>query len=50
MYHRLRGRTGTWTPWSGLAGYGGAATFTGTALAITGRPDGTAHVAAIGAA
>ncbi|MET9605198.1 CehA/McbA family metallohydrolase [Streptomyces sp. NPDC006512] len=48
MYHCVRGRDGTWTPWGRLAGYAGAATFSGPALAITGMPDGSAQVLAIG--
>ncbi|MFF4324170.1 CehA/McbA family metallohydrolase [Streptomyces sp. NPDC001568] len=48
MYHRIRGRDGTWTAWGRLAGPGGAPTFSGPALAITGMPDGSAQVLAIG--
>ncbi|MFD9103633.1 CehA/McbA family metallohydrolase [Streptomyces virginiae] len=48
MYHCVRGRSGTWTPWGRLAGHNGAATFAGPALAITGMPDGSSQVLAIG--
>ncbi|MGW8781391.1 CehA/McbA family metallohydrolase [Streptomyces sp. NPDC055796] len=48
MYHCVRGRGGTWTPWGRLAGYNGAATFCGPALAIAGMPDGSSQVLAIG--
>ncbi|MFH9799195.1 MULTISPECIES: CehA/McbA family metallohydrolase [Streptomyces] len=48
MYHCVRGRSGTWTPWGRLAGHNGAATFAGPALAITGMSDGSSQVLAIG--
>ncbi|MCX5015288.1 CehA/McbA family metallohydrolase [Streptomyces sp. NBC_00555] len=48
MYHCVRGRSGTWTAWGRLAGYNGAPTFSGPALAITGMPDGSSQVLAIG--
>lgn len=48
MYHCVRGRSGTWTAWGRLAGYNGASTFSGPALAITGMPDGSSQVLAIG--
>ncbi len=48
MYHCVRGRDGTWTAWGRLAGYNGAPTFSGPALAITGLPDGSSQVLAIG--
>ncbi|MFE2474974.1 hypothetical protein [Streptomyces sp. NPDC059389] len=48
MYHCVRGRGGTWTPWRRLAGHDGATTFSGPALAITGMPDGSSQVLAIG--
>ncbi|MFF7297070.1 CehA/McbA family metallohydrolase [Streptomyces sp. NPDC008265] len=48
MYHCVRGRGGTWSPWGRLAGPGGAPSFSGPALAITGMPDGSSQVLAIG--
>ncbi|MFI1942377.1 CehA/McbA family metallohydrolase [Streptomyces virginiae] len=48
MYHCVRGRDGAWTAWGRLAGYDGAPTFSGPALAITGMPDGSSQVLAIG--
>ncbi|QES51799.1 hypothetical protein DEJ50_32050 [Streptomyces venezuelae] len=48
MYHCTRGRDGAWTAWRRLAGYHGAPTFSGPALAITGMPDGSSQVLAIG--
>ncbi|MEU7011156.1 CehA/McbA family metallohydrolase [Streptomyces sp. NPDC046332] len=48
MYHCVRGRDGVWTAWGRLAGYGGASSFAGPALAITGMPDGSSQVLAIG--
>ncbi|MFG2771086.1 CehA/McbA family metallohydrolase [Streptomyces sp. NPDC048350] len=48
MYHCVRGRDGGWTAWGRLAGYGGASSFAGPALAITGMPDGSSQVLAIG--
>ncbi|MGW7173015.1 CehA/McbA family metallohydrolase [Streptomyces xanthophaeus] len=48
MYHGLRRRDGTWTGWVRMAGHNGAATFSGPALAITGLPDGSCQVLAIG--
>ncbi len=48
MYHCARGRDGAWTAWGRLAGYNGAPTFSGPALAITGMPDGSSQVLAIG--
>ncbi|MEU5149179.1 CehA/McbA family metallohydrolase [Streptomyces yangpuensis] len=48
MYHCVRGRTGTWTPWSRPGGYGAAPAFAGPALAITGMPDGSSQILVIG--
>ncbi|WP_327387393.1 hypothetical protein [Streptomyces sp. NBC_01207] len=47
-YHCARGWDGAWTAWGRLAGYDGAPTFSGPALAITGSPDGAAHAVAVG--
>ncbi|MFJ7154280.1 CehA/McbA family metallohydrolase [Streptomyces sp. NPDC101118] len=48
MYHCIRRADGSWSPWGRMAGYGGAPTFSGPALAITGMPDGSSQVLAIG--
>ncbi len=48
MYLIIRRRDGSWTPWTRPAGFGGAATFSGPALAVTGLPDGSSQVVAIG--
>ncbi|MGW4686578.1 CehA/McbA family metallohydrolase [Streptomyces sp. NPDC004244] len=48
MQHCIRRADGTWTGWGRLAGAGGAPAFSGPALAITGLPDGSAQVLAIG--
>ncbi|WP_405833755.1 hypothetical protein [Streptomyces sp. NBC_00105] len=48
MYHCVRGRDGACTAWGRLDGCNGAPTFAGPALAITGMPDGSSQVLAIG--
>ncbi|QGV76882.1 CehA/McbA family metallohydrolase [Streptomyces ficellus] len=48
MYHCVRERDGAWTAWGRPAGYNGSPAFSGPALAITGLPDGSAQVLAIG--
>ncbi|MCB5178830.1 CehA/McbA family metallohydrolase [Streptomyces antimicrobicus] len=48
MYHCVRGRDGAWSGWQRVGGAHGAATFSGPALAITGMPDGSSQVLAIG--
>ncbi|MFJ5550093.1 CehA/McbA family metallohydrolase [Streptomyces sp. NPDC093225] len=48
MYHCVRGRDGSWSGWGRMGGANGAATFSGPALAITGMPDGSSQVLAIG--
>ncbi|MFG2638717.1 CehA/McbA family metallohydrolase [Streptomyces sp. NPDC048362] len=48
MYLATRFANGTWTSWTHVIGVGGAADFRGTALAITGMPDGSSQLVAIG--
>ncbi|MEV6833814.1 CehA/McbA family metallohydrolase [Streptomyces sp. NPDC051133] len=48
MYLTVRRADGTWSDWTLLTGHDGAATFSGPALAITGMPDGSSQIAAIG--
>ncbi|MFF7751645.1 CehA/McbA family metallohydrolase [Streptomyces sp. NPDC007971] len=48
MYLCVRRADGSWTAWTRPAGFGGAPAFSGPALAITGLPDGSSQVAAIG--
>ena len=46
VYHNVRTATGTWQGWQAPAGANGAAHFTGTRVAITGMPDGSAQMLA----
>ncbi|MFI0813071.1 CehA/McbA family metallohydrolase [Streptomyces echinatus] len=48
MYLCVRRRDGSWTAWTRLAGFGGAPAFSGPALAVTGLPDGSSQVVAVG--
>ncbi|MEU6709557.1 CehA/McbA family metallohydrolase [Streptomyces wuyuanensis] len=48
MYLNIRRANGSWSGWSQVPGAHGAPLFHGSALAITGMPDGTSQVAAIG--
>lgn len=48
MYLTIRRANGTWSGWTLLAGYAGVDHFAGPALAITGMPDGSSQIAAIG--
>lgn len=48
MCHCIRRADGTWTGCERLAGYNGAPAFSGPDLAITGLPDGSSQVPAIG--
>ncbi|WP_377267763.1 hypothetical protein [Peterkaempfera sp. SMS 1(5)a] len=48
MYLDIRYANGSWSGWTELAGANGAATFQGPDLAITGLPDGSSQILAIG--
>ncbi|MFF5448712.1 CehA/McbA family metallohydrolase [Streptomyces sp. NPDC012888] len=47
-HHCVRDARGGWTPWGRLGGAHGAASFSGPALAVTGLPDGSSQVVAVG--
>ena len=48
VYHNIRAANGTWQGWQPVAGYNGAVPFTGSSVAITGMPDGSSQMLAIG--
>ncbi|MCB5170182.1 CHAP domain-containing protein [Streptomyces bambusae] len=48
VYHNIRFAAGTWQGWSKAAGYGGAASFAATSIAITGMPSGDTQMLAVG--
>ncbi|MET9596270.1 hypothetical protein [Streptomyces sp. NPDC006459] len=48
LYHNVQSRGGAWQGWAPMAGVGGAAAFSGPEFAITGLPDGSAQVMAVG--
>ncbi|MBL1082368.1 CehA/McbA family metallohydrolase [Streptomyces actinomycinicus] len=48
MYACMRRKDGSWTAWTRPAGFGGAPTFAGPALAVAGLPDGSSQVVAVG--
>jgi hypothetical protein len=48
VYHNIRTATGSWQGWQPVAGYNGSARFAGSSAAITGMPNGTSQMLAIG--
>jgi hypothetical protein len=48
VYHNIRTATGSWQGWQPVAGYNGSARFSGSSAAITGMPNGTSQMLAIG--
>ena len=48
VHHNIRFADGTWQGWAKVDGYGGAASFAASSVAITGMPDGSTQLLAVG--
>ncbi|MBT2528510.1 transglycosylase family protein [Streptomyces sp. ISL-99] len=48
LYHNIRYANGSWQGWRGVAGFGGAADFTASSVAVAGMPDGATQMIAVG--
>ncbi|MFJ5229057.1 transglycosylase family protein [Kitasatospora sp. NPDC088391] len=48
VYHNIHFAGGSWQGWNGVAGFGGAASFGASNVAITGMPNGDAQLVAVG--